>query len=74
MKGKLAYPKAIWLSGWCSECDRGGRENWTWCEDNMGPCDECGARPRKYVLASERKAKVAEVEGKLRAIEQAGGK
>ncbi len=36
----------IWLSPQCdADCER------TWCQDNQGPCDECGAKWTKYVLA-----------------------
>jgi hypothetical protein len=46
--------KEIWLQPWCGECQLkswesdGGRQ---WCEDNpWDDCEECGAKPIKYVL------------------------
>lgn len=38
-------PKRIYLSPNCGDDDR------TWCEDDQGPCDECGAPSVEYVRA-----------------------
>lgn len=46
--------KTIWLQPWCRDCERNdfsdhGR---LWCQDEVwGECDDCGAKPIKYVLA-----------------------
>jgi hypothetical protein len=52
--------ETIWLQPWCGECQLkswdsdSGRQ---WCEDDVWePCEECGAKPVKYVLAKKGKS------------------
>lgn len=47
----MAEHPIIWLQPRCDGCD--GYENSFWCEDDMGPCEECGAPCVKYVLAPD---------------------
>jgi hypothetical protein len=43
----------IWLQPWCDKCERSAEDR-TWCRDDVYlQCDECGAMPVKYVLASD---------------------
>ncbi len=44
----------IWLQAWCDGCqEHCGDDGRTWCShDAWGPCEECGRKPVKYVLAS----------------------
>jgi hypothetical protein len=43
---KLAEnPKRIWLAPACNVDER------TWCEDDMGGCDECGEPTVEYIRA-----------------------
>jgi hypothetical protein len=47
---KMDEHKEIWLEPQCDECR--GHER-SWCYDNVwGECDECGAKPVKYVIAA----------------------
>ncbi len=40
--------KVIWLAPGCDSCF--GYER-MWCQDNVfDPCEECGAKPVKYVI------------------------
>lgn len=42
--------KDIWLQPWCADCAR--HEDRNWCEDNVWEegCEECGAKPVRYIL------------------------
>ena len=40
-------PKYIWLSPACTAED----DERTWCEDDQGPCDECGLPSVMYIRA-----------------------
>lgn len=46
----------IWLSPICDRCNPDGR---TWCQDDMGPCDDCGAPSVRFVRADAAEARVA---------------
>ena len=50
----FADPEHIWLSPACRECER------TWCQDDTGDCDECGAPAVKYVRADLVASRTAE--------------
>ena len=43
-------PEQIWLQPACG--DACARER-LWCEDDIGPCDECGLPCVRYVRAEE---------------------
>lgn len=52
--------REIWLEPAC--CAEGGDDR-HWCQDDAwGPCEECGTKPVKYILASEHEAMVAALE------------
>lgn len=55
--------QTIWLKPWCDECKKNHYrhdEGQTWCQDNVyDPCEECGAMPVKYVMASDQPQKPA---------------
>jgi hypothetical protein len=46
--------ETIWLQPWCDHCDRilDGGDGRQWCKYEVwGPCEECGRKPVKYVIA-----------------------
>jgi hypothetical protein len=52
-EAEYQHPTTIWLQPWCDKCERSAEDR-TWCRDEVYlQCDECGAMPVKYVLASD---------------------
>ena len=46
----MEHHKQIWLEPQCEKCV-GKMDNRMWCEDPVfDPCEECGAKPVRYVL------------------------
>lgn len=47
------YP-IVWFQPWCSVCDqRGEVREWSPANQWEGGCEECGAKPVKYVPAAD---------------------
>ena len=45
--------KEIWLQPWCDACATMGVDR-QWCQDDVWTaCEECGAKPVRYVLAPD---------------------
>lgn len=48
--------KVIWLQPWCAECAKHhyADEGRMWCQDDVwGRCEECGAKPVRYIRAED---------------------
>jgi hypothetical protein len=45
--------QTIWLQPWCENCAM--YEDRTWCQDNVWEdgCEECGAKPVRYLIDRE---------------------
>lgn len=41
-------PERIWLQ---ARCEGGAGGDRCWCEDDPGPCDECGMKSVEYIRA-----------------------
>lgn len=57
----------IWLQPTCPGC----AVERLWCEDDMGPCDECASPCVKYVKADVAEQEIARLQGELDAAKAA---
>lgn len=49
----MSEHKEIWLSPQCCDYTLDAPDGRTWCQDPVNDCEECGAQPVRYVLASD---------------------
>ena len=54
--------RVIWLQPRCYE-EAG--EDRHWCQDDQGPCEDCGMPSVKYILASQHEAEIAKLREQL---------